>query len=91
MRIDEVNEKIKNGEAQFIETQETQTSEIPKIDDMARLIKIFEMLRRPKYKITTTPTDTPKTYLDQIRFYDDGTNRRLYLYINGTWRYATLT
>lgn len=40
---------------------------------------------------TAAPTYTPNNFFDQIVFYDDGVNFRVYLYINGTWRYVALT
>jgi hypothetical protein len=52
---------------------------------------IIETLRRPRRHLTAAPTFTPKTLFDQIQFYDDGINRRTYFYVNGTWRYSTLT
>jgi hypothetical protein len=44
-----------------------------------------------KKHLATAPTFTPRNFLEQIQFYDDGTDRRLYVFINGTWRYVTLT
>ena len=35
---------------------------------------------------TTIPTYSPKSFQEQFYFYDDGTNRYLYIYINNTWR-----
>jgi hypothetical protein len=52
---------------------------------------IIQALRRPRRHLTAAPTLVPKSFVDQIQFYDDGTNRRIYFYINNTWRYATLT
>lgn len=40
--------------------------------------------------IGTTPVDPPKQKTS-IMLYDDGLERRLYLYFNGTWRYVVLT
>ena len=44
-----------------------------------------------KQHITTVPTFIPKKFIDQIQFYDDGTDKILYLYINNTWRSIALT
>lgn len=44
-----------------------------------------------KKHVTVAPTYTPKNFFEQTVYYDDGTNRRRYDYINGTWRYVTLT
>ena len=40
--------------------------------------------------INTEPVDPPKQKTS-IMLYDDGSERRLYLYFNGTWRYVVLT
>jgi len=40
--------------------------------------------------IGTTPVDPPKQKTS-IMLYDDGLERRLYLYFNGAWRYVVLT
>ncbi len=44
-----------------------------------------------KKTISVAPTFTPTKFIDQIQFYDDGTNFRLYLYVNNVWRYVALT
>ena len=40
--------------------------------------------------IGTKPVDPPKQKTS-IMLYDDGSERRLYLYFNGAWRYVVLT
>jgi len=40
---------------------------------------------------TSAPTYTPKNKKEQIVLLDDGVNHRLYIYINGEWKYASLT
>ena len=51
----------------------------------------LEAMRTNKVHIEVAPTLTPKNFYEQIQFYDSGGVRRLYLYINGDWRYVTLT
>lgn len=58
---------------------------------LADFLPVLFALRAPLKHYSTAPTFVPKTFLDQIQFYDDGTNYRLYLYINKTWRYVALT
>jgi hypothetical protein len=41
--------------------------------------------------VTVAPTHTPKNKNEQFVLFDDGANRRLYLYVNGSWRYSALT
>jgi hypothetical protein len=82
---------IDNGQVNFIEPPKPEDSEELKPNTLDEYTPIIETLRRPRRHLTTAPTFTPKSFIDQIQFYDDGTNRRVYLYVNGTWRYATLT
>jgi hypothetical protein len=58
----------------------------------------FDLLKNNFYKdnrtqesVSTVPTYIPKTFLEQFVLYDDGTNQRLYVYVNGAWKNATLT
>ena len=37
------------------------------------------------------PTDPPKNFFEQFYLYENGATIRLYIYINGTWRYSALT
>lgn len=60
-------------------------------DPFSDYASIIEGLRKVKAFRTTAPTNVPKSFIDAIEFYDDGANRRVYFYINKTWRYATLT
>lgn len=59
--------------------------------DISQFLIVLSALRRVRKHFTTAPTLTPKNFLDQIQFYDDGTHQRAYFYINNTWRYVTLT
>lgn len=52
---------------------------------------ILRKLQSPAKYITSAPTDTPKSFVDSFRFYDTGGVRRLYVFINASWRYVTLT
>jgi len=54
-------------------------------------VVLLEAMNKPRRHITAAPTFVPGNFADQIQFYDDGVARRLYLYINGTWRYVALT
>ncbi len=84
--------EIKNGNVQIIPPPQQQTP-VPQTPDssLSQFIGLLTALRAPKQYVKTAPSLIPKTFLDQIQFYDDGVNRRLYLYINNTWRYVTLT
>lgn len=44
------------------------------------------------FKVVSKVPDTTSGWLNgSIVLYDDGTNRRLYAYMNGVWRVVTLT
>lgn len=45
----------------------------------------LEILRRVKQHGSSVPTYTPKSFLEQFYLYENGTDRRLYVYINRTW------
>jgi hypothetical protein len=82
---------LQSGEVMFIEAQKPEDKDDLKPNALDEYTPIIETLRRPRRHLTTAPTFTPKSFIDQIQFFDDGTNRRVYLYVNGTWRYAALT
>lgn len=44
-----------------------------------------------KQAYDSVPTYTPNNFFEQFYFYENGATRRLYININGTWRYSTLT
>lgn len=54
-------------------------------------ITILNQIRVTKRHITVAPTITPKNFVEQIQLFDDGVDYRLYLFVNGTWRYVALT
>ncbi len=91
MKLEEVQKAIKEGNAEFIKQPEQPETKQPEFDDFAKFVAVLDLLRRPKYHITAAPSFTPKSFLEQIQFYENGATRRIYFYINGSWRYATLT
>lgn len=54
-----------------------------------RLGTILELLRDIPI-VSVAPTDPPKFPIG-FALYDDGVNRRFYIFFNGNWRYASLT
>jgi len=52
--------------------------------------KFMEMLalRKP---VSVVPTYIPKNFIEQTVYYVSGATVRRYDFINGTWRYTTLT
>ena len=91
MTLEEVKTAIKEGQAEFIQQPPQPDAKQPEFDDITKFIALLNVLRKPKYYLTSAPTFTPKNFLEQIQFYDTGGVRRLYLYINSNWRYVTLT
>lgn len=59
-----------------------------KIEDY---IAILNQIRTTKRHITVAPTATPKTFMDQIQFLDNGVDFQVWIWVNGTWRYVALT
>lgn len=54
-------------------------------------LPLLVSLLAPKSHLTAAPTFIPQNLLEAIQLYDDGAARRLYVYLDGTWRYTTLT
>lgn len=91
----ELAQALKAGQIKAVKPEipsTPQTLQIPDPKpDISEFLIVLSALRLIKKHLTTAPTSTPKNFLDQIQFYDDGTNRRVYFYVNKTWHFATLT
>lgn len=48
-------------------------------------------LLSPKQYLIAAPNFVPRNFLEAIQLMDDGVNRRVYFYMNGSWRYTALT
>jgi len=59
--------------------------------DPSAYISFLNAMKNTPQTISSAPTDTPKNWFQSIRFYDDGTDRRIYFYFNGVWSYTALT
>jgi hypothetical protein len=57
----------------------------------APYIIFLNAMKVTKKALTSAPTFEPKTFYQQIQLYDSGGVRRLYIYINGAWRYVVIT
>ena len=55
------------------------------------LSAFLEELKKVRQPVSAVPTYTPKNFLQQFVFYESGATRRLYIYLNGGWYYASLT
>lgn len=58
---------------------------------IAPYLAFLEGMRVTKKTIDTAPTLTPKNFFEQIQFYENGATYRIYIHMNGTWRYVALT
>ncbi len=79
-----------------VEDTSAHTTEDPKQNQdpayvFAQYLVFLEAMKKVKKSIDYAPTNTPKNFYDQFQFYDDGVDYRLYLFVNGTWRYVALT
>jgi hypothetical protein len=59
--------------------------------ELGDFLPLLVQLLSPKQHLTSAPTFTPRDLLEQIQLFDDGVDRRLYLFVNGAWSYCALT
>lgn len=83
-----VEESQNNETSSSSSTQDTVTQD-PQ-DPLSPYISFLNAMKTTKRAVSTAPTLTPKNFYDQIQFYESGGVQRLYIWINGTWRYVTL-
>lgn len=83
-----VVEESKNNE-------DTQPSSIEQQSDpndpLSPYIAFLTAMKTVKRAVATAPTLTPKNFYEQIQFYESGGVQRIYVWVEGTWRYVTLT
>jgi hypothetical protein len=89
-------EKLKAGEIEIITPESDPNDQNSNVPDFTMptfesFIPILAQLRGLKKTLTAAPTFIPKNVPDSFQFYDSGGVRRLYLYVNKTWRYVVLT
>ena len=78
-------EKIQTVELskELISTQGTQITQ----QGYETYLPMLELLRVVKRHGTIVPTYQPKSFIEQLYFYENGTTRRLYIYLNNIWQY----
>ena len=93
-----LEDQLKAGEIEMVdntpppsEVSSQNTAEDPTKPTLETYLAILQQLRTQKRHLTSAPTFTPKNFYESIQFYDTGGTRRLYLYVNKTWRYVALT
>ena len=95
MEKNKKEEEIKNPVRKDVTPQETTTpaalSDLLKDIDANQLQVLIQLLRATKRPTDTAPTATPQNFIQQFALYENGATIRLYVWVNGTWRYAGLT
>ena len=91
MNEQEFQQVVEKGQVQFIEPASAEPTEQLRPNSADDYTPLVETLRRPRRHLTAEPNFTPRNLMEQIQFYDDGADRRVYFYVNGTWSYTTLT
>jgi hypothetical protein len=92
-----LNNLIKQGQTESVSNPNTtKVSELTQERDMqnmndGEIIKFIAILRAIKRPRSTAPTNTPRNFIEQIELYENGATYRVYFYVGGVWRYATLT
>lgn len=85
-------EVVKEEETSFdIEKKKTEQQNQDRTINEEELQPILETLRRILKPVDTAPTKIPKSFLDQIVIYKNGSTYRLYIYVEDAWRYTALT
>lgn len=96
MDLQDIQKKLGNGEIPAEDAKQPSDIQNPqqsqaKTLDIDEFIVVLKAMNSQKRHITTAPTNVPLNFWQQFEFYDSGGTRRLYVYINGTWRYVALT
>jgi hypothetical protein len=91
MSPEELQKQMDAGNVKMVAGQQTPDTPKTPPNPLDEYQSILDTLRRPRKHLTVAPTFTPKSFIDQIQLFDDGVNRRLYLYVNKVWRYVALT
>lgn len=90
MTQEELNKSIKDKKVNVLEPEPTQQSEPVSLPD-DDFVVILEALRRTKRTVSSAPTITPRNFYDQIQFYNNGTDYRVYFFVGNVWKYISLT
>ena len=92
MTEQEFTTKANAGEVKAVEQPKTETqSAPPPPQNIEDFLPYLMKLRYNIKSVSTAPTFKPRGFLEHFVTYDTGGVRRLYIYVNGSWRYTTLT
>jgi len=78
-RLDELERKFKEME------------DVKKKDSTPDILRRLTILERLVEVVSAVPTTVPSVPPECFKLYVDGATYRLYVYVNGTWKYAALT
>jgi len=74
-----------------LERQFKELNDVKRKDSIQDVIKRLFMLEKKIEVVSVAPTSTPVLPSEYLKIYVDGATYRLYVYVNGTWRYSSLT
>lgn len=81
----ELEQIQKSGLAGFLQAQTNPQPTSAEKDDLSPFVAALNLIRLPKRHLDAPPTFTPQNFADQIQVVDDGADKFLYVWINGTW------
>ncbi len=91
MTEEEFTQLADQGKVERTDATSQPDSTSPQLPDLGEFLSVLTGLRQMRRHLDTPPTFTPKTFAEQIQFYDDGTEQRMYLYVNKTWMSVALS
>lgn len=95
MKKEDFDKGTKNGKIEVIVPKPFEAEKVPTTQPPSKteqeFASILLALRTVRQPVSVVPTNVPKNFLQQIEIYESGATRRLYIYVNGTWRYVALT
>lgn len=91
MTKQELLELQKRGKLIVVENKVSFSEEENTVDPLRQYEGLLSNLRRIKKPISAVPAFTPRSFYDQFQFYVNGSTKRLYIYMDNTWRYVNFT
>jgi hypothetical protein len=92
MTQSELEQAIQAGKVEQLDpTPKSDSQNTPGINlsDTA-FLPLLQSLLSPRRPLSAPPTFTPKNFLEQIQYVEEGSDFSLYLYLDGYWRSQTL-
>lgn len=89
LTLQQIYELQKQGKVIVI--QNDAPSNEQKSNELNQYEGMLQNLRKIKQPISGVPTFTPRSFYDQFQLYVNGSTRRLYIYMDKSWHYITMT